>query len=184
MIAKQPDQPPANAAASTPARKLFFALWPGEAERAALAALQSQVTGRLTPPAKLHVTLAFLGHLPAASVPVLLDIRAALAVPPLSLVFDCYGYFARPRIAWAGMTHVPPELVALHEDLVRRLADAGFSAATHGSFKPHVTLAREAKQAPPGAPDVPVVWTVREVVLVESMADGRYQVVQGQTRRV
>ena len=143
MIANQPDDP----AAGAPTRKLFFALWPDEQERAALAALQAQVTGRLTPPAKLHMTLAFLGHLSAASVPALLEIRAALAVPPLTLVFDCYGYFARPRIAWAGMTRVPDELVALHEDLVRRLGQAGFSAATHGAFKPHVTLAREAKQA-------------------------------------
>ncbi|QGZ39844.1 2'-5' RNA ligase [Pseudoduganella flava] len=174
MIANQPDRTPESAVTGTATRKLFFALWPGDAERAALAALQADVKGRLTPPAKLHLTLAFLGHLPAAGVPALLDIRAALAVPPVRLVFDCYGYFARPRIAWAGMTQVPAELVALHDDLVRRLGAAGFSAATHGSFKPHVTLAREAKEAPPDAPPAPVVWNVREAVLVESLPDGRY----------
>ncbi|MBB3220483.1 RNA 2',3'-cyclic phosphodiesterase [Pseudoduganella umbonata] len=170
MIANEPEEQPK----AGPTRKLFFALWPDEAARAALAALQAPVAGRLTPRAKLHLTLAFLGHVPADAVPALLAIRDRLGVPPLRLVIDCYGYFTRPRIAWAGMTQVPAGLVALHEDLVRQLEAAGFSAATHGSFKPHVTLAREAKQAPPAAPEMPVVWTVDRAVLVESLPDGRY----------
>jgi len=155
-------------------RKLFFALWPGTSERAALALLQAGVTGRLTPPAKLHLTLAFLGHVPAAAVPALLAIRDALAFAPLPLHFDCYGYFVRPRIVWAGMTDVPPGLPLLHEDLVRRLEAAGFSAASHGAFRPHVTLAREARAAPEQAPAVTVDWLAREVALVESLPDGRY----------
>jgi 2'-5' RNA ligase len=170
MIANEPEEQP-NAG---PTRKLFFALWPDGATRAALAALQAPVVGRLTPPAKLHLTLAFLGHVAADAVPALLAIRDRLQVPPLRLVIDCYGYFARPRIAWAGMMQVPAGLVALHEELARELEAAGFSAATHGAFKPHVTLAREAKQAPPEAPDTPVVWTADRAVLVESLADGRY----------
>ncbi|GGY46112.1 RNA 2',3'-cyclic phosphodiesterase [Pseudoduganella albidiflava] len=170
MIANEPEGRP-NAGTT---RKLFFALWPDEAARAALTALQAPVAGRRTPPAKLHLTLAFLGQVPADAVPALLAIRDRLAVPPLRLVIDCYGYFARPRIAWAGMTQVPAALVALHEELVRELEAAGFSAATHGAFKPHVTLAREAKQAPPEVPAAPVEWTVDRAVLVESLPDGRY----------
>jgi 2'-5' RNA ligase len=73
------------------------------------------------------------------------------------------------------MTQGPASLVALHEDLVRRLEAAGFSAATHGAFKPHVTLAREAKEAPPAAPAAPVIWTVDRAELVESLPDGRYE---------
>jgi 2'-5' RNA ligase len=170
MIANEPEEQP-NAG---PTRKLFFALWPDDAARAALAALQAPVAGRLTPPAKLHLTLAFLGHVPADAVPALLGIRDRLSVPPLRLAIDCYGYFARPRIAWAGMTRVPAALVALHEELVRELAAAGLSAATHGAFKPHVTLAREAKEAPPDTPATPVIWTADRAVLVESLPDGRY----------
>jgi 2'-5' RNA ligase len=170
MIANPPTGMPAGPAT----RKLFYALWPDAADRAALAALQAGVAGRLTPPAKLHLTLAFLGQVPADAVPALLDICDALALPPLDLVLDCYGYFARPRIAWAGMTQVPPALVTLQEDLVRRLEAAGFSAATHGEFRPHVTLAREAREAPAAAPPAPVVWQVDAAVLVESLPDGRY----------
>ena len=174
MIANEPDEQP-NAG---PTRKLFFALWPDDAARAALAALQAPIAGRLTPPAKLHLTLAFLGRVPAGAAPALLAIRDRLHVPPLRLSIDCYGYFTRPRIAWAGMTQVPAGLVALHEELVRALEAGGFSAATHGAFKPHVTLAREAKQAPPEAPAAPVVWTVDRAVLVESLPDGRYAPVE------
>ena len=174
MIANEPETGPISGPIAGPTRKLFFALWPDEAQRAALATLQAPVAGRLTPPGKLHLTLAFLGHVPAAAVPALLGIRDLLAVPPLCLVIDCYGYFARPRIAWAGMTQVPDALVALHEELARKLEESGFSAATHGAFKPHVTLAREARQAPPEAPAAPVVWTVDCAALVESLPDGRY----------
>ncbi|WP_338767369.1 RNA 2',3'-cyclic phosphodiesterase [Massilia sp. METH4] len=168
------EQQTAEQQPAAPGRKLFFALWPDAASRAALATLQAPVAGRLTAAAKLHLTLAFLGHVPADRVPALLAVRDRLAVPPLRLVIDCYGYFARPRIAWAGMTQVPAGLVALHEELVRELDAAGFSAATHGSFKPHVTLAREARHAPPDAPGTPVVWDVDSVVLVESLPGGRY----------
>jgi RNA 2',3'-cyclic 3'-phosphodiesterase len=180
MIANVPEElpneesPDEGRPAAGATRKLFFALWPDGAARAALAALQAPVAGRLTPAAKLHLTLAFLGHVPAGRVPALLGIRDRLAVPPLRLVLDCYGYFARPRIAWAGMTQVPADLAALHAELVRELEAAGFSAATHGAFKPHVTLAREARHAPPGAPATPVVWEVDRAVLVESLPDGRY----------
>jgi 2'-5' RNA ligase len=173
MIANRPD----GLAPAPAARKLFYALWPDVAERDALAALQQGVAGRLTPRDKLHLTLAFLGHVPAERVPALLAIRNAVAVPPMRLVVDCYGYFARPRIAWAGMKDVPAALVALHEELIMRLEAEGFSAATHGAFRPHVTLAREAKAAPVGEPAVPVVWEVREAVLVESLPDGRYAAV-------
>jgi len=160
-----------------PTRKLFYALWPNDAERAALAALQAGVQGRFTPRAKLHITLAFLGQQPADTVPTLLAILEELTLPPLRLEIDCYGYFARPRIAWAGMTQVPQPLMDLQADLVRRLEADGISAATHGSFKPHVTLARESREAPPATPFAPVIWQVDRAVLVESLPGGEYVVV-------
>jgi len=155
--------------------KLFFALWPGDAERNALVRLQDDVDGRLTPRSKLHLTLAFLGQQPAERLPLLLEILHALPVPPMRLEIDCYGYFTRPRIAWAGMTQPPPELSALHAGLATRLAQAGIEAAEHDAFRPHITLAREAKAAPPPAQFEAVVWNVREVALVESMPGGAYR---------
>ncbi|KRC00064.1 RNA 2',3'-cyclic phosphodiesterase [Duganella sp. Root198D2] len=154
--------------------KLFFALWPDDAVRQALVRLQTPVRGRLIPPEKLHLTMAFLGQQPAEALPVLLGILHATHVPPLQLTLDCYGYFKRPHIAWAGMGTAPGGLLAAQAELMSRLAAAGFSAATHGEFKPHVTLAREAKEAPAEFGAVPVVWNVEGLALVESMPDGRY----------
>lgn len=154
--------------------KLFFALWPDDTVRQALVRLQQPVQGRLIPPEKLHLTMAFLGQQPAEALPVLLDILHATHVPPLQLTVDCYGYFKRPHIAWAGMSEVPAGLLAAQEELMERLEAAGFSAATHGEFKPHITLAREVKEAPAGFGGEPVVWNVAGLALVESMPDGRY----------
>lgn len=154
--------------------KLFFALWPDDGTRQALLRLQQGIRGRLIPPAKLHLTMAFLGQQPAATLPVLLEILAASRVPPLRLEIDCYGYFKRPQIAWAGMHAAPAALLEAQAGLMERLAAAGFSAATHGEFKPHITLAREAKEAPAQFNGAPVVWQVAGMALVESMPDGRY----------
>jgi 2'-5' RNA ligase len=155
-------------------RKLFFALWPDDAARQALARLQQAVQGRLIPPQKLHLTMAFLGQQPAATLPALMEILRAVQVPPLRLEIDCYGYFRRPRIAWAGMTAPPQELLAAQAELMARLEGAGFSAATHGEFRPHITLAREAREAPGQFSGTPVVWRVAGLALVESMPDGSY----------
>lgn len=162
MIAKQAEH------------KLFFALWPDQQARQALVRLQQPVRGRLIPPEKLHLTMAFLGQQPAEAVPALLDILEAMPAPPLRLDIDCYGYFKRPRIAWAGLSAPPAGLLTLQAELMARLEAAGFSAATHGEFKPHITLAREAKEAPGEFSEAPVVWQVAGLALVESLPDGRY----------
>lgn len=160
--------------AKQPAHKLFFALWPEEAARQALLRLQQPVRGRLIPPEKLHLTMAFLGQQPAEALPVLLAILHAVQMPPLRLEIDCYGYFKRPHIAWAGMRQPPAALLAAQAELMARLEAAGFSAATHGEFKPHITLAREAKEAPAEFSAAPVVWEGARLALVESRPDGVY----------
>jgi RNA 2',3'-cyclic 3'-phosphodiesterase len=151
-------------------RKLFFALWPDSATRAALAALLPLVQGRHIPPAKLHLTLAFLGQQEETRLPALLGILERLSVPAMQLRVDCFGYFARPHIAWAGMTQPPAALLDMQAQLMAALTAAGFDPATHGAFKPHITLAREARHAPPEAAFPPVWWNVSQVALVESVA--------------
>lgn len=154
--------------------KLFFALWPDAETRFALARLQQPVRGRLTAPEKLHLTMAFLGQQPAQALPALLDILHASQMPSLTLEIDCYGYFTRPRIAWAGMRAPPAPLLAAQAELMQRLAAAGFSPATHGEFKPHITLAREAQDAPAVFDGAPVRWRAAGLALVESTPGGAY----------
>ncbi|XLZ69397.1 RNA 2',3'-cyclic phosphodiesterase [Massilia sp. SR12] len=156
------------------AHKLFFALWPDASVRQALVRLQQPVRGRLIAPEQLHLTMAFLGQQPAEALPALQAILAASALPALDLSIDCYGYFTRPRIAWAGLRAPPAALLQAQADLMARLEAAGFSAATHGEFKPHITLAREANAAPAVFDAAPVLWRVGGLALVESMPGGAY----------
>ena len=48
-------------ATKTETLRLFFALWPDDPTRSALAQLQTPIRGRITPYEHLHLTLAFLG---------------------------------------------------------------------------------------------------------------------------
>lgn len=165
-----------NDSPATAKRKLFFALWPDPATRAALARLLPLVQGRHIPPAKLHLTLAFLGQQEETRLPALLAILQRVPVPAMQLHVDCFGYFARPHIAWAGMTQPPAALLAMQAQLMAELTGAGFDPATHGEFKPHITLAREAKQAPLATAFEPVLWNAAQIALVESdMASGEYK---------
>lgn len=150
-------------------RRLFYALWPDADTRAALEHLQQQLQldGRATPAANFHITLAFLGEQPVASLPVLEDILAGVACPSLPLNIDCTGYFSRLRLAWLGMRHPPEELLNLHEGLLAELKAARIAIKPSPGFRPHVTLARNTS-APPPMPGAPIHWLADEVVLAES----------------
>ena len=81
--------------------RLFFALWPDDATRAAFLALQGGLQGgRQVQPANLHLTLAFLGQQPAGLLPALRALPSRWADFDCLLQFDRLGYFSRPRIAW------------------------------------------------------------------------------------
>lgn len=164
--------------------RLFYALWPDADTRAALARLQAPLAGRHIPPHHLHLTMAFLGQQPAALLEPLralaaeltVKLRTELVAAPLMLTIDRIGYFIRPRIAWAGLSEAPPALMAWQAELMRRLQLLGVAAAdTHGQFKPHVTLARDAPAPVIEASDT-IIWPVTQLALVESGHDGIYRV--------
>ncbi|MBK4733276.1 RNA 2',3'-cyclic phosphodiesterase [Noviherbaspirillum pedocola] len=149
------------------ALRLFFALWPDDATRAALAGLQRGLRGRATAKENLHLTMAFLGAQPAATLPVLRGILAELQRPDIALVIDELGYFARARIAWAGMREAPQALRDWQAELVSRLADGGILFDKKPGFTPHVTLARNAAPVEAG-PVEPLAWMRPQLVLVRS----------------
>jgi 2'-5' RNA ligase len=158
----------------TPAGKpvrLFFALWPDDAVRAALGdwsrAIQRVAGGLPTRAESIHLTLAFLG---ATDPGRRLDIEAAagrIAVSPFDLTIDEAGYWNHNRIAWAGASTTPAAL----ETLVRDLRAALTAAAVPFDpkpFVPHLTLVRKAR---PGLtlPGLGTVrWRVTAFVLVRS----------------
>ena len=158
--------------------RLFYALWPDAATRAALAAWQAGLGGNPTRPDKLHLTLAFLGQRPASELPALLAILEQLPAHPVPLLFDHVSHFPQLALAWAALAQPSPALLDLRAACMHGLAEQGLAPRfEHDRFTPHVTLARQAPPPPPERPP-PVQWQARELVLVESLkSSGDYRVV-------
>jgi 2'-5' RNA ligase len=155
---------------SAAARRLFFALWPGDAVRQALFHWQTHHLPRgvrWQHRADLHVTLHFLGQVEASRLAALRQLGAATRGDGFTLILDQVGYWPRPQILWAGPTTVPAALIALHERLGAGLREQGF-ATERRSYRPHVTLARKVRRRLGPAPLAPVAWRVDEWALVES----------------
>ena len=113
----------------------------------AIRELADQVPGsvRWVDPQGIHVTLKFLGDIPAQDAG---DILAALKspvqqVPAFSLHLTGLGMFPnqrRPRVLWAGV-EADAGLTRLHGRIENRLRHLGIDPEGR-KFAPHVTLAR------------------------------------------
>jgi 2'-5' RNA ligase len=153
-------------------RRVFFALWPDEAVRAALDEAGLALTGkrvRRIPADNLHLTLAFMGSVPASAQACLEQRAGAIHVAPFTLTIDQAGYFPRPRILWVGAGDVPAELWSLAGALRQAQLDCGIAPDRH-AFQAHVTVARKYSQGVPEHAFAPVEWPVRDFRLVESAA--------------
>jgi 2'-5' RNA ligase len=151
-------------------RRLFFALWPDDAVRQALAHWQMHnlpASLRWQHRADLHMTLHFLGHVDVASIDDLTRIGAQSASDAFSLVIDTVGYWPDAQVLWAGPTSPPGDLPALHERLADRLSAAGFELDAR-AYCPHLTLARHVTSAIETGPLKPFTWMVDRFALVES----------------
>ena len=157
--------------------RLFYALWPDAATRAALAAWQARLPGKAVRADKLHLTLAFLGQRPASELPALQAILEQLPARAMPLLFDHASHFAKLALAWAALAQPSPALLDLRAACMRALAEQGLAPRfEHDRFTPHVTLAR---QAPPPAMEAlpPIAWLADELVLVESIkSSGDYRI--------
>ncbi len=157
-------------------RNHFFALLPPPAVRDALARVAStlpdRVGGRAEPAHRLHLTLLFLGPLPAGQETAL---RAAgeaarAATGPFEVEVDHLGRFDRSDAVWAGPSAPPsPGLPALHAALRRACAGVP-TARPPGRFSPHVTLLRDAARdaQTPADPVGPWRWTADRFVLLRT----------------
>ena len=166
-------------------RRLFLALWPGEAVAGALdaAGLEAQrlCGGRRMRRDTLHLTLVFLGDVEASRVPGLVDALGAVEGDAFRLQLDTFGYWRHNHIVWAGCAERPAALDGLVQALRSRLAALDLSVAETG-FVPHVTLLRKAAMAGALPAFGPIAWPVAEFVLMESCrsdAGARYRRLAG-----
>lgn len=166
-----------------PARRLFLALWPPPAVRAAIGALSASwlpgLADRLQPAADLHLTLHFLGQPEAEVVERVGALVCDWPRPSIRLRLVRYGQFRRAGVVWLGPAGTPPALNRLHDDLGRALLAAGCTLERR-RFCPHVTLARGIRR-PARLPAIrPVDWVAEDLVLAGSVPAGpgaaRYRV--------
>ena len=119
--------------------------------RAALAAVQShlrqrRVRARWVRPQGMHLTLKFLGDIPADQVPSVAGaLRTAAGVHVgFSLAAAGIGVFPglrRPRVIWAGFSIGAGPLACLQARIEEGLAAVGFSREDR-PFRAHLTLGR------------------------------------------
>jgi 2'-5' RNA ligase len=169
---------------SIKAQRLFFALWPDENMRQALRRATRKAVrksgGRAVTPENFHITLAFLGSVPAERLGCIRAAAGRVRAAPVNLTLDRLGYFARPRLLWLGTGDVPATLTVLVQKLNAALGACEFRPDPR-PYRPHVTLARKASK--PGELDTPppIVWHACHFVLVESVTAARgphYQVLE------
>jgi 2'-5' RNA ligase len=133
--------------------RCFVALEVPDAVRRALGAAQDRLRDaapradvRWSDPAKLHLTIRFLGEVTAetaAAVGVAVEAVTARHAP-LSLEAVGLGAFpgpARPRVLWAGIGGDLRGLGLLAAEVERALVRLGFPLESR-PFRPHLTLAR------------------------------------------
>lgn len=154
-----------------PRLRTFFALVPDDAVRQRFLALAREVArrsrGRAIAGDHVHLTLAFLGDVPATSIVELRRIGDRLSHIGALMEFDTLGAWRASGVAWVAPSRLPPALTALHTELNQSLRDTGFEVEGR-PFRPHVTLARRCVQPQARAAVAPIAWSVRKLCLIGS----------------
>lgn len=154
------------------AQRVFFALWPDQSVREALADISRRLYaacgGRVARPDSLHMTLAFIGAAPQARVDQLRALAAELRWSAVTLELDTVGCWRHNHIAWLAPRAIPQDLTDLVMTLQARLKASEFQLDER-PFAPHVTLVRktDCKRALPAC--AAVRWEAGEFVLVQSI---------------
>jgi len=152
------------------AQRLFFALWPDDAVRAALVRAAEHprlARGRRVRAENLHVTLLFLGDTAPGQRTCAEQLAETVRASPFTLVIDQSGWWRRPQVAWVGCAEVPEALSGLVAHLRAGSKGCGFSPEER-PFAVHVTVARRVLREPTAVPLDPIRWAVDRFSLVES----------------
>ena len=160
--------------------RLFFALLPDEATRAAFAriaetlkASQPSLRARWVTPARYHATVHFLGDHPMLRGDIVqAAARAgdALQASAFDWTLDYVGGFhGREPPCVLRSTEMPAPLQQLWAQLREGLIRAGQGAHLSRSFTPHVTLGYSRGGLLAETPVQPLAWRVNQLALVHSV---------------
>jgi 2'-5' RNA ligase len=151
--------------------RLFFALWPAPPLRDALAAWardHAPERARPVPADNLHLTLAYLGPLPAAGVAAAHAAGAGLRAAPVTLTLTRVEHWARPRLLCAVPDPGPDPLAALAAALSAALVRQRLPVESR-PFRSHVTLVRKVARPPTDQRLTPALaWHGDRLALVAS----------------
>lgn len=142
--------------------RLFVALRPPPAIRAALASLMEGVPGaRWQDDEQLHLTLRYIGEVDRRLAEDAAVALSAIVAPPVVLRLDGIGRFerrGRANALWAGVA--PHDAIAaLHRKIDRALVRVGLAGEPR-AYLPHITLARLGASTAPVEP-----WLARHAGL-------------------
>lgn len=156
--------------------RLFFALWLPAGVARSLHSVADGVVGRcggrLLNQDSFHLTLAFLGDVPAPRQPELLELASGFELPSVAIRLDKLDYWKHNQILWAGCREPEPVLLALAATLQEKLLAVDFLTETR-PLLPHVSLVRKLLH-PDVLPDLdPFEWSADELLLARSCRSGR-----------
>lgn len=100
---------------------------------------------RWVDPARIHLTVKFLGEHAADAVAPLLEALAPIAAryDPVAMELgglNAFPNLRQPRVVWLGVS-ADPKLELLHHDVETACADLGHAVEAR-AYRPHVTLGR------------------------------------------
>lgn len=100
----------------------------------------------------IHLTLKFLGDVPADSMPEIVEALKAACAPgaPFEITLaglGCFPNCRQPRVVWVGIKEVAA-LRTLQSAIEEAMNDLGY-APEERAFSPHLTLARVERNAKP-----------------------------------
>ena len=148
----------------------FFALWPDADVTRQLTQVARQLTlegrSRWVNPKNYHLTLAFVGEVPATKLAVLQQIGRSLRAAKFAFTCDSIEFWRESKVVVAAARAAPPGLL----DLARQLNDA--IGLPPERLRAHVTLARKVTQAPVLPAMLPVVWRATTFSLIRSDTGG------------
>ncbi|MCS7286387.1 MAG: RNA 2',3'-cyclic phosphodiesterase [Anaerolineae bacterium] len=106
---------------------------------------------RWVDPKGIHLTLKFLGEIPANKVKAVEEVLKEVSHRHRPFYFDygglgCFPSSSHPNVVWVGVEEKTGALLALQQDVERSLLKLGFRPEDR-PFSPHLTLGRVSKGA-------------------------------------